>query len=104
MMKQAIFAKKKTTREGKVFHTYLTTLKKKDGTELIVQVKFRDACGNPDPERCPMNIEIPKNKANLTSRTFTREDTGEVCEQYVLWVSEWKEGEEYRDTSLDEFI
>ena len=103
-MMQAIFAKKKTTKEGKIFHTYLTTLKKKTGEEIIAQVKFRDICGSPEPEKCPMNIVFPRSKANMTVREYTREDTREICEQYVMWVSEWAEGKPYRDTSMDEFI
>lgn len=103
-MQQAIFAKKKTTKEGKLFYTYLTTMRKKDGSEIIAQVKFRDVCGNPDPEKCPINIKFSRDKANMSTRTYTREDTGEIEEQYVLWVSEWTEGEPYHDTSMDDFI
>lgn len=103
-MTQAIFAKKKTTKEGKIFHTYLTTLKKKTGEEIIAQVKFRDICGSPDPEKCPINIVFDRAKANMSVRQFTREDTGDIAEQYVMWVSEWKEGEPYKDKSMDEFI
>ena len=104
VLKLAVFAKKRTTKEGKVFFSYLSTLKKKSGEEEIAQIKFRDVCGNPDPDRCPMNIEIPRGSANLSTRTFTREDTGEIVDQKVLWVSKWSEGEPYVDTSLDEYM
>lgn len=100
----AIFAKKRKSKEGREFHSYLGTLRKKDGTEEKAQIKFRDLCGNPDAARCPMNIVIPRGKANLSTREYVKEDTGEIMEQKVLWVSEWTEGEPYVDTSLDDYI
>lgn len=104
VLKLAVFAKKRTTKEGKVFYSYLATLRKKTGEEEVAQIKFRDVCGNPDPEKCPINLIIPRGKANLSTREFVREDTGEIVEQKVLWVSEWTEGEPYVDTSLDEYM
>lgn len=110
-MKLTIYAKKRTTEEGKSFYTYLTTLTKKTGEEMKVQVKFRQDCGNPRGEDCPMNIIVPKDKANLAEERYTAsevdENTGEVTlttkTNYRLWVAEWSKGEAYRDTSLDEF-
>ena len=103
VMKQAVFAKKRTSRDGKTFYSYLTTMRRKDGTEEIVQLKFRDKCGAPDPDQCPQNIVFPKSAANYSKRTFTREDTGEIVEQGVIWISQWDEGEPYVDTSMDDF-
>ncbi len=103
-MELTIFAKKKTTNEGKTFFAYLSTLTRKDGTKQSVQVKFRESCGAPKPELCPLNIKIDKTKANLSSREFVREDSGETITSFTLWVSAWENGAPYVDHSLDEFI
>ena len=105
IMNLTVFAKKRTTKEGKPFYTYLSTLTKKDGTELTTAVKFRDECGAPRPETCPVNIIVPKDNANLSSRDFTREDTGEKSKSYTLWVSSWELDavNPFVDHSLDDF-
>lgn len=102
-MEITIFAKKRTTTDGKPFYGYLSKLKRKDGTELAVSVKFREDCGSPKAEKCPMNIIVDKTKANLTSSEYVREDTGEIAISNTLWVSAWTVGAPYIDTSLDEF-
>ena len=102
-MEITIYAKKRTTSEGKTFFSYLSTLTRKDGTTQTVSVKFRDERGNPKPEKCPMNIKFEKSAANLTTREFTREDTGETCISYTLWVSRWEQGAPFVDHSLDDF-
>lgn len=102
-MQIAVFAKRRTTEEGKTFYSYLSTLTKKDGTKQTVAVKFRDEAGNPKPERCPMNVIIDKSNANLATREYVNEDTGEVCTSYTLWVSAWTEGAPYVDASLDDY-
>ena len=102
-MKITVFAKKKQTAEGKKFYTYLTTLHKKDGSELVAQVRFTEEAGNPDPKNCPMNIEFEKAAGNISKREYTREDTGEIMTAHTLWIKAWKEGEPYVDTSLDDF-
>lgn len=102
-MEITIYAKKRTTHEGKTFYTYLSKLRRKDGTEQGVSVKFRDDAGAPKPENCPMNIEFDKSNANLTKHKFTREDTGEVGTSYTLWISRWEKGTPFVDHSLDDF-
>lgn len=110
-MELTIYAKKRTTNDGRPFYSYLTTLHKKDGSEMKVQVKFRQDCGNPKGENCPVNIIVPKTGANLAEEKYeateTNPETGEIKietrHNWKLWVSEWKPGSEYRDTSLDEF-
>ena len=102
-MELTIFAKKRTSADGKKFYTYLTTMTKKDGTEQTVAVKFREECGGPKPDKCPINIVVDKRFANLSHRDFVREDTGEAGTSHTLWVSEWQEGKAYVDTSLDEY-
>ncbi len=102
-MNVVIFAKKRTTKEGKKFYNYIGTLKKKDGSEDTVAVKFREECGAPDPKSCPCNILVNKGDANISSRDFTREDTGEVIVIKTLWVNAWKQGAPYVDHSLDDY-
>lgn len=102
-MEIAIYAKKRTTTEGKTFFSYLSTLTRKDGGKQTVAVKFRDDAGNPKPENCPMNIKFDKGSANLATSEFTREDTGEIATSYTLWVSKWEPGAPFVDHSLDDF-
>lgn len=102
-MELTIFAKKRNTPDGKKFYTYLSTLKKKDGTEQTVSVKFRDECGSPKPENCPCNIEVKRENINLTNKEFVREDTGETATSYTLWVSAWTDGSPFVDHSLDDY-
>ena len=106
-MEKTIFAKKRTSNDGKTFYNYFTKLTKKDGTEVVVQVKFRDECGSPVGANCPMNITFNKKDANYTEKeeTYTDSKTQEekVTTRRIMWVSAWTEGTPYVDTSMDEF-
>lgn len=105
-MKLAIFAKKLTSKEGRPFAKYFTTLTKKSGEEIMVQVKFREDCGAPKPEECPMNIVVDKTNCNYREKTSSYVDEDGNEEEYTaktLWVSAWTMGEPYVDTSMDEF-
>lgn len=102
-MQITIFAKRRQTKEGKTFFNYLSTLTNHDGVDIPVQVKFREGCGQPKAELCPMNIVFDKADANLTTREYTNPDTAEIRKARVLWVSKWTQGEEYVDHSLDNF-
>lgn len=102
-MEITIYAKKRNTADGKTFYTYLSTLTRKDGTKQTVSVKFRDEAGKPKPELCPMNIKFDRVMANMATKEFTREDTGEIAVSYTLWVSAWELGAPFDDHSLDEF-
>lgn len=102
-MEITVFAKKRRTSEGKEFPSFIATLTRKDGSAQTVQVKFREDCGTPKADKCPMNIKFDKRDANLSSRDYTREDTGEVATSYTLWVNKWVEGAPYIDKSLDDF-
>ena len=79
-MKLAIFSKKRTTKPDekgntRPFWTYLTTLvNKTSGEPLTVQVKFREACGAPEPDLCPCFIEVPQGKCNLSWGTYTNDE------------------------------
>ena len=101
-MEITIYTKKKTTREGRPYHVFLSTLPRKDGTEVIVEVKFRRDVQPPKPEDCPMNIEIDRAVASVSKRPYTAKD-GTQAVAYTMWVGEWTRGSEYVDTSLDEF-
>lgn len=100
-MEITVFAKKKKTKTGKDFFTYLTTLTKKDGEEEMIEVKFREECGV--PKSFPVNLVIEKSDANISKKTVIREDNGEAFVRKMFWVSAWTEGEPYVDTSLDEY-
>ena len=102
-MEITIYAKKRTTSEGKSFYSYLSTLTRKDGTKQTVSVRFRDDCGNPKPENCPINIKFDKSDANLSTRKFVRFESGEVGTSHTLWVSAWEPGTPFVDHSLDDF-
>lgn len=102
-MEITIYAKKRTGKDGKSFFSYLATLPRKDGTKQTVAVKFRDDAGNPKPEKCPMNIKIERNCANIATSEYVREDTGEVGVSYTMWVSAWAPGAPFVDHSLDDF-
>lgn len=102
-MEIAIFAKKRTNKEGRVFYNFLSTLKRKDGTEQPVTVKFGGDAKEPKPEDCPMNIVFRREDANAAKRTYTDEQTGELKTAYTLWLKAYRIGEPYIDHSLDEF-
>lgn len=104
-MEISLFAKKRTTKEGKTFYQYLTTLTKKDGTTQTVRVAFRDIEGNamPKPESCPRNIRFDKEHGNLATTRYTDNETGEIKERKTLWITAWEDGAPYVDTSLDEY-
>ena len=102
-MEITIFAKKRTTDEGKTFYSYLSTLTRKDGSKQTVSVKFRDDAGKPKPENCPMNIKFDKGSANMATKEFIREDTGEPSISYTLWLTSWEVGTPFVDHSLDDF-
>ena len=106
-MKATIFAKKMTSKDGRQFNRYITTLKKADGTEVTMNVKFREACGEPK-DSCPCNIVFDKENANFREKLEQSQDkeTGEAKEAVsrTLWISAWEYGEPYVDTSMDEFV
>lgn len=105
MRELIIFAKKRTALDGKKkFYSYLTRLKKKTGEELVASVKFREDCGMPDGGKCPCIIEVPDGCCNFNTGTYKDEASGMELPSYTLWVSKWKEGKPYVDTSMDEFV
>lgn len=103
-MEITVFAKKRTTSEGKTFYTYLSKLTKKDGSDIMTAVKFREEAGKPKPEACPCNIIVEKNDCNLSVKHIISPETGEQIDSYSLWVSAWNPGSEYVDHSLDDIM
>lgn len=103
-MNITLFAKKRTTKDGKKFYVYLTTLTRKDGSTLTTAVKFSEGCDVPRAEDCPLNIVVDKSKVNLSTRTIVNPESGEPFESHTLWVKEWtKSTEKWIDHSMDDF-
>ena len=105
-MELVIFAKVMTSKDARKYNRYLTKLTKTDGTELTVNVKFREECG--EPKNCPANIIVDKSNCNYVEKLERYEDkeTGEVKEacRRTLWVTAWEMGAPYVDHSMDDFI
>lgn len=105
-MRIDVFAAKRHTKEGKAFFSYIGRLLKNDGEVIPVQVKFRESCGTPDGNACPITIIADKNDCNLSKKTITA--TNEQNEQvtktvYTLWVTKYTT-EAYIDHSLDDIV
>ena len=105
-MQATIFAKKVQKKDGTSFKRYITKLTKADGTEVIMNVKFREECRV--PANCPCNIVFKKSDANFSEKVqkYTDNKTGEEKESVskTLWINAWSQGEPYVDTSMDEFV
>ena len=101
-MELTVFAKKRTTTEGKRFYTYLTQLtRKEDGVHVSVQVKFPEGLA-PKVDDCPLNITVDKEKANLAIKKLGTEN-GEIISR-TLWIKEYTISENpFEDTSLDDY-
>lgn len=101
-MELTVFAKKRTTTEGKRFYTYLTQLtRKEDGERVSVQVKFPEGLA-PKADDCPLNITVDKDKANLATKKVGT-DNGEITSR-TLWIKEYMISENpFEDTSLDDY-
>lgn len=101
-MEITLFAKKVQSNDGKTFYKFLSTLNKKDGETVSVQVKFREPAKLPAVNECPMNIKFNKTDANYVVKSIDR--NGEKIQSRVLWVSSWTPGKPYIDNSMDEFV
>ena len=103
-MKIAVFAKKRTNKDGKPFTGYVGRLTKKStGESVTVGIKFRMECDAPKAEKCPCWIEVPKGACNLDERTVIRESDGAVINSRTLWITDWKFIEAFVDTSMDDY-
>lgn len=100
-LKLLIFAKKRTAKDGKTFYNYLTTLTRKSTGEAVpTQVKFRMDCGAPDPHNCPRYIIVDRSACNFSTKEIATDDGAKKCN--TLWVSDWSDGGDYVDTSLED--
>ena len=101
-MELTVFAKKRTTKEGKHFYTYLTQLTRiEDGEPVTVQAKFPEGLA-PKADDCPLNIIVDKEKANLAIKEIETEN-GEITSR-TLWIKEYRISEiPFEDTSLDDY-
>lgn len=98
-----LYAKNRTTTQGKPFTIFLATLTRRDGSTITADVRFKQEAGTPDAKKCPVNIEVDKAACNLSTRAWQSPATGEVIDTYKLWVSTWKYSDiEYEDHSLDD--
>lgn len=106
MKEITIFAKRRTTQDGRAFHNFLATLDRNDGTTETVRVCFRQDDGQPSikPETCPRNIKFKKESANMAVRRYKDKETGEQKESKTLWIAEWEKGSEYVDHSMDDYF
>ena len=103
-MKVLVFAKKRQTKDGKNFTSYVSKLTKKNGEEITAGVKFREECGAPKAEECPWYIKINKTDANLAVRkTEITTDEGEIKEieqvkeiPYGMNLEDWFEKEGFK--------
>ena len=76
-MKLNVFAKKGKSGDGREFPIYLTTLYKKDGTELKARINFRQDAPQLDVKKCPCVIDVAKTDANLVITQLKDSETGE---------------------------
>ena len=98
-----IYSKKKQTKDGsRSFYSYYGRIRKKNGEEIPVEVKFREPCTKPDGAHCPMNILIDKDGASLSQKEVTIAETEERKTVYKLWLSAWQPGGVYEDHSMDD--
>lgn len=106
-MRINVFGKKRTSKDGRSFYTYLSTIKK-GGIDTTVEVKFREEVGN--PKKVPCTIEFDKKLANYSEKedsyTIKNDDGTEETKtivKRVLWISDINMIEsEYIDESMND--
>lgn len=104
-MKVTLFRKQGTTKDGRKFNIYVSTLTRKDGSKQYVTVKYSGGDDRKEfnPNKCPYIIDIPRDAANLQIKHWV-DRNGETREDYTLWVKDYVEtSEKYVDHSLDDF-
>ena len=98
-MKIKVFAKR---LYGEKF-VYLSALvRKEDGERLPVEVRFRRSCGKPDPDDCPVMIEVERENCDLTFEEYTNR-YNEQCKAAKLWVRDYEIVNDDSENILDEF-
>ena len=103
-MEITIFAKKAQSLDGRNFTRFITKLLNNSTGELeTMSVNFREECGQPKGENCPMNIIVNKGDCNISSRTYVDKNGDEQVGK-TLWISAWESGSEYIDHSTDSYF
>lgn len=98
-MKIKVFAKR---LYGEKF-VYLSALvRKEDGERLPVEVRFRRSCGKPEPDDCPVMIEVERENCDLTFEEYTNR-YNEQCKSAKLWIRKYEIVEDDSENILDEF-
>ena len=95
-----VFTKLRQTKDGKAFQAYFGTLKKNNGDEVHVTIKFRE--GVEIPDEFPVTMVSDKKNMNLAHRVV--EVNGNPNVFYTLWVRKVDQWIPYIDTSLEEFL
>jgi len=112
-MELTVFAKKRTSKDGKVFFNFITRItNKRTGEVETMSVRFRDPCPVPNAALCPQNIVVNREDCNISTKSITRkgkdEETGEDVARDVttktLWVTAWEHGSAYVDHSMDDYF
>lgn len=99
-MKTTVFAKKRTTKEGRPFYTYSGRLTRKDGEQVVVSIKFGKDVKIPDTFPC--NIDVAKESARYSEKKGVTTEGKEYTDR-TLWVNAYTMGEPYVDNSCDDF-
>lgn len=105
-MKVTLFRKQRTSKDGRKFDIFVSTLDKKDGTKQYVTVKYSggDKSKEFDSTKTPYIIIVEKTNANLQVKHWT-DKNGHDREDVTLWIKDYTvSSEKYVDHSLDEFI
>ena len=103
-MRINVFAKARTTRDGKPFTAYVGRLTNSTtGESVTVGIRFRQDCGAPRMDDCPCVVEVEKKHANLDTREIINPETGDITISRTLWVNAWEMVGEYEDHSLDDY-
>lgn len=98
-MKVTVFAKRIQKKDGTKFTGYVSKLRRHDGTEDYVRVRFNE--GTVLPQSFPAIIEVTG--ANLQTKHITAQD-GSEYDRKTLWIKSYTPtGEEYVDHSLDDY-
>lgn len=103
-MQITVFKKLRNKKEGGTFDVYITRLKRKTGSFQSMEVKCRKTCANLGVLSMPANIIIDTSQCNIAVREFVNSD-GELKKAYQLWIGGWeKSKDEYKDTSMEDYL
>lgn len=97
-METTVFAKKRNTKDGKTFETYICKLTRKTTGEVVnAKVVFQKT----KPDHYPINIVFERLSASMSAKNYKKDDETKIS--YTLFLNDWKEGEPWVDRSLEDF-